>query len=297
MGVGCCGVKQIWAGACYDEGALEPWGHLAPLSKTALSPEMQRLRHEWSIAQLRLDRPPHWYYRHCVWVDPNHTILTIDPRSVFDAQQASYGRNKPRWISPDARMSSRNLRSSPYAEKQARHGDRKVWWHLVLTRGVVHFEVMGAGWRQTGRGQADFIDRLDARLPELLGEGTPLPRVVVSDRGPGFYNSNGSIVAEYRAALRRHGFHAYAGDDARGQPADVPDALLHERAAAWVKTYMRRRPIPKTGSLDSKEAVLRERLRECAAHINARHDVVGLCHAFPKRLKELRRAKGARLRH
>lgn len=281
---------------CYDNGARAPWGHLAPRSKTALSDDLKAFRHDWAKAQLALGNSPGWYFRNCIWVDPNYTILTTDPRAVFDAKQASFGKNKLRWISPDKRISSRNLRASPYAGKQARGGDRKVWWHIVVARGIVHYELMGSEWEQNGEGQAAFIDGLARSLPGLVDDGDTLPRVVFSDRGPGFYAPIGYINHEYADALRRHGFRPYAGDDAREQPPDVPDCLPHERAAAWTKEWMSKHPIPRAGGLDKMEAMVKVRLRQCAAHINENHDVDALCRRFPKTMRELKKAKGERLR-
>ena len=38
------------------------------------------------------------------------------------------------------------------------------------------------------------------------------------------------------------------------------------------------------------------RLRSCCAHINAHHDVDGLCHDFPMRVQKLVDNKGGRLK-
>ena len=187
------------------------------------------------------------------------------------------------------------MRASPYANKQARGGDRKVWWHLVLTRGLVHYEVMGAEWTQDGAGQAAFVDRLATFLQRRFGSA-PKPRVACTDRGPGFYAPNGAILPAYAAALKRHGFRPFAGADASHQPADLPDVLLHERAAAWAKAWMQKRPVRKSQSLDSMEAELREKVRECATYINANHKVARVCYSFPDRVAKLKRARGERLR-
>ena len=65
-----------------------------------------------------------------------------------------------------------------------------------------------------------------------------LPRVVCSDRGPGFYQSStGHIVGAYANAAKEHGFRPYAGSDASGQPPDVPDVLPHETAVAWLWNF------------------------------------------------------------
>ena len=288
-------ILNVMKTQCQDEGASEPWCHLTPVCKTALSPEMKLLRWRWSQREEAAIRAAQWYFQHCVWFDPNYSILTTDVRATFDQHQAAYGRNRRRWMSPDARLQSRNLRASPYANKQTRSGDRKVWWHLVLTRGNVHIEVMGSEWTQDGAGQAAFVERLNTYLSQRFRD-RPKPRVACTDRGPGFYSPHGPIVPQYEAALRRHGFRPFAGSNASHQPADIPDVLLHERAAAWAKRWLEMHPVKKADSLDRMEAELREKLQECARHINTNHKVASLCLSFPDRISKLKGAKGERLR-
>ena len=128
-------ILQVLRTRCYDEGSEEPWDRMYPYQKTALSPELVQQRLTWARAQLREAHPAHWYHRHCVWVDPCSTILSDAPRAEFDEQMASYGKGK-RWMSADTRAkAARNSRASPYATKQARFGDKRIWWFVVLTRG------------------------------------------------------------------------------------------------------------------------------------------------------------------
>ena len=99
------------------------------------------------------------------------------------------------WMSQGSRLYSRNLRASPYAtNKKNRWGDERQWWFVVFFRGRVLFEFMPVGWEQTGAGMSFFIARLPGILRKHLRDGL-LPRVVFSDRGPGFYQgSTGHIV-------------------------------------------------------------------------------------------------------
>ncbi len=76
----------------------------------------------------------------------------------------------------------------------------------------------------------------------------------------------------------------------------MPDVLLHERAAAWTKDWMAKHPVRKLDSLDTMECQLRQRLRECEAHINAKRKVANLCFSYPDRVTALRQARGERLR-
>ena len=52
--------------------------------------------------------------------------------------------------------------------------------------------------------------------------------------------------------------------------------------------------VPKKCWEESLEAY-RSRLKECAAYINANHDVTGLCLALPSRLADLDHRQGDRL--
>ena len=130
----------------------------------------------------------------------------------------------------------------------------------------------------------------------MFGKDAALPRVVASDRGPGFYQSStGHIVKTYSEALHTTGFRPFAGDDASGQPPDLPDLLLHETAVGWIRNYLRKHPFRRSGSLDHQETQLRKLFKDCAKHINSEYDVDGLCYRFPARLQEMVDKGGDRL--
>ena len=161
-----------------------------------------------------------------------------------------------------------------------------------------HIEVVGPDWQQTAAGMAEFVDRLPTVLRKMVGVGEALPRVIASGRGPGFYQSStGHICREYAAALGNHGFRPFATEDASHQPPDVPDVLPHETAVAWIRTYLKKHPFSRTGSLDDQETAVRAMFAECTEHINASYDVEGLCRSFPRRLQALVDNGGLRLRH
>ena len=238
-----------------------------------------------------------YFFQHCVWVDPCNVVLSKAPRSVSGHDQAKYGKG-PRWMSPDARMSSRNLRASPYGSGQAHHGDKRVWWFIVPARGKVHFQLMEDGWSQSGEGMAAFVDRLAGILKKMLGRDARLPRVVMSDRGPGFFNATtGHIVAEYHRALTENGFRAFMGDDASPQPADIADVLLHETVAGWVKSYLHKVHFNRNDGPDKCQERFEQTMKECAKYINKEYDVEGLCRSFPDRIKKLVAGGGERLKH
>ena len=290
-------ILEVFKEKCFDDGSSLPWRHLYPLQKTALPDFLKNHRSQWGQDKLDEGTAPGWYHRHCLWIDPCYNILTTNKRQAFNLELARFGKGK-RWGSEDNRHYSRNLRSSPYGDKQCQFGDRKVWWFVVLTRGRVHFEVMGHGWQQTGKGMREFVEKLPSILEDLFNDGDALPRVVVSDRGPGFYQgSTGHIVKEYAAALQETGFRPFAGADASSQPPDIADVLLHETVAAWVRLYMKKYPFSRSGSLDAQETRLRGLLVECAEHINENYKVDELCRSFPARLEELVAKGGERLKH
>jgi len=287
-------IYRVFHTRCFDENGNAPWEQRYPLNKTALSPEMQALRASWARFQKRLDHCPGWWMRHVIFFDPCSTILSNRKRAAFDEQQASYGKGK-RWQSPDCARRSRNLRGSPYANKQKQGGDRRVWWFVVMIRGHVHFEVMGHEWTQTGEGIAEFVGRLEGLCERYVEKGDNFPRILFSDRGPGIYQSTtGHIVGEFYEALKEFGFRAYSGTDASKQPADMPDVFPHETAVAWARTNMKKHRIPK-GGLDDMEATLRKTLAECAAHIEKNYDSEGLHMAFPERIDKLIKRQGERL--
>ena len=131
-------------------------------------------------------------------------------------------------------------------------------------------------------------------LPRLF-----LPRVVASDRGPGFYVSgirNGEIVAAYNLALRAEGFRPFAGENAAGQPADCPDVLLHETAAGWIRNYFKKHPFRRAAGVDRNVERVKSLMAKCVDHNNREHDVHDLCSAWPRRLEGLVGCGGQRLK-
>ena len=138
------------------------------------------------------------------------------------------------------------------------------------------------------------------RLPGLLRRrlgARPLPKIVVTDRGPGFYQAaSGTIVAAYKEALAANGFKAFAGDEAKQQPPDIPDVLLHETVVSWVRAYFKKYPFKWVPKVEVNYTSFRKRMKDCEAYINTNYDVEGLCISFPKRIESLTAANGDRLR-
>ena len=70
-------------------------------------------------------------------------------------------------------------------------GDKRVWWFVVLSRGVVRLKVMGTDWAQTDVGMAESVDGLGDLLGAMLGADEAKPPVCFTDSGPGLYNRDG----------------------------------------------------------------------------------------------------------
>ena len=290
-------ITQVFRSRCFDDGAEEPWGHISPFHKTALSPVLVKMRWDWAKVRKKEDQPEHWFHQNVIFIDPCSTVLSDSLKTGFDETQASYGKGK-RWQSADSQRSSRNLRASPYATKQCRYGDKRVWWFIVLARGKVGVMVMDDDWAQTGEGMADFVSKLAPFLKKMLGADARLPRILCSDRGPGLYQtSTGHIVEAYRQATAKNGFRTFAGSDASRQPADMPDFWPHETAVSWLRALMKKRPLQKGFGLDHLQDQLEAALGDCVKHINDTYDVDSLCRSFPRRVDELIASKGERLGH
>ena len=135
-------------------------------------------------------------------------------------------------------------------------------------------------------------------MRRLLGYPSSLPRTIFTDRGPGFYQAYaGTIVAAYKEALSENGFKAFAGGEAKWQPPDLPDVLLHETAVAWVRGFFKKLPFKVKKKVKYNLTLFEEMIHQRELHINKTYDATGLCKAFPRRVEALIKAKGDRLRH
>ena len=135
-----------------------------------------------------------------------------------------------------------------------------------------------------------FVERLPRMLNQMLGASARKPRILFSDRGPGFYHrSAGSITGEYEGACRAHGFKPWAGANAkegpRAQPPDIADVLLHETAISWLRAQVAK-TTPKR-SWEETPNQFAKRLKAGVDHANANYNILGLSKEFPDRLKDL----------
>ena len=156
--------------------------------------------------------------------------------------------------------------------------------------------IMGSSWKQTGEGMAAMVGQLPNLLKDMFGDA-PKPRVLFTDRGPGFYQGgHGGICEAYRKALDKNGFRPFAGTNASAQPPDIADLLLHESVAAGVRKYFRGHPIKWGGDPDKNYAHFVQRTKQCEKHINQKRNLKSLSLSFPRRVKKLVKERGRRLR-
>ena len=290
-------ISKVFKTMCYDVKPEEPWACQSPYQKTALPQPIIDQRLAWAKEIKKLGKSPMWYMNNCIWMDPCNTVVPAAKRTVFDQQQKAMGRHK-RWISKDARQYSRNLKAAAYAGKQKQWADKRIWWFVVLTRGQVFLKMMPNDWEQTGYGMAEFVDELQALLKGGLAGNKKLPTIMVTDRGPGLYQAaSGTIVAAYKEALSENGFKPFAGDEAKWQPPDVPDVLLHETVVAWVRAFFKKHPFKSVSNVRDNQKLFAKLLKQCESHINANYEVAALCKSFPRRIVELIASRGDRLRY
>ncbi len=170
----------------------------------------------------------------------------------------------------------------------------RVWWVPILSRGKLHVEPSPDNFPgETEKGAATIVARVRAALNVRFPGGSQ-PKVLLTDRGNGFYQSGGrGITAGYRDALREHGLRAFMGADASAQPGSLQELLLHETAVSWMRVGLAK-TVPKECWAETLPAS-RSRLKAVCASINAKHDVAGLCRELPDRVADLDQRRGGRL--
>ena len=100
-------------------------------------------------------------------------------------------------------------------------------------------------------------------------------------RGQGFYDKgSGKILEEYKAALRANSLKAYMGDNAKAQPGNLQEVLLHETAVSWIR-YREEQTRPKEPWKESVDEYT-SRMKGIAQDINKNLEVENLCKALLK---------------
>ena len=82
-------------------------------------------------------------------------------------------------------------------------------------------------------------------------------------------------------------------DDAKEQPGNLQEVMLHETAVGW----MRRRLAVTVPQNPWEETVgeYASRLKSCCAYVNENHEVADLANGFLKRVQKVVDRKGGRL--
>ena len=278
---------------CFDDVPEKPWKHRKRLQKSALPDSVQEARLVWATRIRLLGHTGAWYFRHVIFVDLCNSIL---PRSAAKAsEQALARKGKSGWISEGSQQYSRNLKGKQETLKQKSWDTERVWWAPVLCRGKLHIEVLPRGFPGENPAGAGILAR---QLPKILKArfpGASLPRVVLTDRGRGFFNpGTGHITSEFKSALDVGGLRPFAGANASEQPGNLSEVFPHETAVAWIRHLMTRN-IPKNPWTETYDSYAK-RLRKTCKHINREYEVDSLCRSFPDRIDELIFKGGDKLR-
>ena len=126
--------------------------------------------------------------------------------------------------------------------------------------------------------------------------GDDKPSILFVDRGPGFYVTQGGyITRKFKAALEENELKAYYGDNAKAQPGNMQDVLLHETAVSWIRRR-ETRCRPQTPWRETP-AQLGARLKQICQEINDKYEVENLCRDWPKRVQEVVDVEGDRIKH
>ena len=294
-------INDVLTTDCYDNDPEKPWQFRYGTSRKPLTPEMMQERWEWAKRLLREGHESHWFFRNVVWMDICSKVIPGSPQKAY--QQAQAGKNKrKRLMSVDARSESQNLGAPSTAERQCSQGDTRVYFVVVLTRGVLGAHTFTNVEDFTGETQAGAAKCVEV-LPQLLrkmGMGENMPRTLFTDRGPGFYHrTHGSVTSDYAEACKKQNFKLWAGSDAKrgdhAQPPDIGDVLLHETAMAWVRAKLAKTGQELKQPWKETPRELGKRLAGIMTDINQNCDVDGLCREFPERLETLKKRKGGRL--
>ena len=294
-------VYKILRKRCHDnvDDPDDTWTNQVRLSQNALTDGQKVERHTWALGFQENDitrkrRTANWFFHNVVWTDICNTIL---PRTKKRHEEMILARKgKKGWMSSKTKRASKNLKGNASKLKQKSWDSIKVWWAPILTRGKLHIEMMGEGFPGETVGGAAILAHKVRTALNVRFRGDDKPSIVFVDRGRGFFFPNGGrIVPEFKAALEEAELKAYYGDNAKAQPGNMQDVLLHETSVSWIRHRETRcRP---TTPWQETPADLGVRLRSICQDINDKLDVEGLCKGWPKRVQEVVNAQGDRIKH
>jgi len=291
------GKKRVYAilkERCYDDpdDPEDTWKHRQKSSKIALTPQDIEKRWNWGLYMLAHMWQPWWIFKNIVWADICNTILPRSEKKHVEIVLSNKGGKG--WSSSKTKLKSKKLRGKPEARKQKSYGTIKVWWAPILTRGKLHVEMLGEGFPgETQEGAAILVAKVRAAL-NIRFQGGDQPKVLFTDRGQGFFATNGGRISDpYKEALREHGLRSHCGDDGSRQPGSSGDLMLHETAVAWIR-YRERKTLPRQPWTETVEEYT-TRLKGIVQYCNDNYNVDGLCREFPDRMQALVDNEGDRI--
>ena len=287
-------IYKLLKSQCYDEGSEVPWVHETRYSKNALTQRQIEARYTWAWDLEGNILNPEWCWKNLIWTDICNTILPTT--QALHQKQVVARKKKKGWGSPDSRKKSINLVGDKKVTKQNQWGTKRVWWAPVLSRGKLHIEVLGTDFPgENEDGAAILVDYLRTAMNKRF-PGPDQPKTLFVDRGQGFYEKNhGKITEPFKEALRRNGFKAYYGDNAKAQPGAMHELMLHETAVSWIR-HLEEQTRPKEPWKEGQNvAEYASRMKRIALDINKRHEVDNLCRELPERVEMLIEAEGDRI--
>ena len=287
--------KIIKKRCCDDPNDPEDtWVHDYRCSKKALTEPQIQARYKWASELTGNILKPEWCYQHLIWTDICNSIL---PTTVgVHRKQVMARKGRKGWGSKKTKQKSRNLKGDERPIKQkSSWGTVKVWWAPILARGKLHIEVLGTSFPgEVAEGAAILVGQV-RKVVNKRFPGPDQPKILFTDRGQGFFQKgSGKIIPEYKDALRENSLRAYYGDDAKAQPGNLQEVMLHETAVSWIR-YQEEQTRPKEPWLETV-ADFTSRMKGIAQDINNRLKVERLCRHLPKRVKMVIEAEGDRIR-
>ena len=286
-------IYEILSRLCHDGDPSKPWVHGARFAKNALSAIDLTKRWNWTVFMANLNHQAIWYFNRVIFTDICNSILPLTEKKA--QEQRLTRKAKKGWRSEGSQLKNRNLKGPRESTTQASWGTRRVWWLPMLCQGKLHIEYIGENFHgDDPRSMQVFVQKLRAAV-NVRFPAADKPKIVFTDKGRGFYDiATSKITPEYKEALTRYGFKAFAGDDASIQPGNLQEAMLHETAVSWIRTRLRE-TVPKRPWEETQDNYAK-RLKLAAAYINENHEVANMNLELPSRVAAIAEAKGGRIR-
>ena len=192
-------------------------------------------------------------------------------------------------------MFSCNLSGKKEALKQNSWDTVRIWWAPVLTQGKLHVVVFDEEFPgETAEGAAVLVHKVRSAINVRCQAAARRPKHVFVDRGKGFYApASGQITRKYSAALADNELEPMMGQNARAQPGNLSEVLLHETAVSWLRVRLAE-TVPAKAWDETREEYS-TRLRQCCQVVNNSYNVDGLCRNFLTRIAKLKERNGGRL--